>query len=305
MAQNEQQQQQEQQQQSTAVSTTSTREFIDFLQSQNVRAEVEKALPPSAIRVETFLRIAATTIVGDEKLLQAARTKVGRASLMNAILRCAQIGLPPDGYHAHLIPYYDSKNESFLVQVIYDYKGLVALARRAGLDVKAVLVYEKDKFEYIEDDGQGRTIVTHEYNPFSDRGKLIGVYSRVREKGKDPDYECMSVDEIIQIRNRSQAYVRSKSGPWVTDFSEMAKKTVLRRHRKRWNLEPALAAAIDSDDDVVNETEPSQTVKRPLFTPVEVVKNQQSDQGDGVDKQPEQEIQGKFWTETDQQQQQQ
>ena len=54
----------------------------------------------------------------------------------------------------------------------------------------------------------------------------------------------MTKADVDAIRKRSKA---SGSGPWVTDYSEMGKKTVLRRMSKRWPLAPELAGAIDDE----------------------------------------------------------
>jgi recombination protein RecT len=60
------------------------------------------------------------------------------------------------------------------------------------------------------------------------------------------DTEVMTLAEVEAIRKRSKA---SGSGPWVTDFEEMAKKTVIRRHSKRLTLSPEFHDALDKDGD--------------------------------------------------------
>ncbi len=57
----------------------------------------------------------------------------------------------------------------------------------------------------------------------------------------------MSKDEVEAIRKRSRS---GSSGPWVTDWNEMAKKTVFRRHSKWLPLSPDLRDAIEKDEDV-------------------------------------------------------
>lgn len=223
---------------STAV-TTKKRDIRDLLQSDNVKSQLAMVLPKH-LTADRMARVACTAILKTPKLAQCRPE-----SLLQALMVCSQAGLEPDGRNAHLIPYGDQ------VQVIFDYKGLVALAKRNGVDVKAEVVRANDDFEYLADDGSGKTILRHSFNAFADRGGIVGVYSRAIEDGKSPDYEIMSVDEVNSIRKRSRA---SDSGPWVTDYSEMAKKTAIRRHSKRWNLSLEVAEAINGDDDIPKNT---------------------------------------------------
>ena len=65
----------------------------------------------------------------------------------------------------------------------------------------------------------------------------------------------MSIEEIDAIRNRSKA---SNSGPWVTDYSEMAKKTVFKRASKWITLSPEIRDGLEKDEEdptaIVNQT---------------------------------------------------
>ena len=55
----------------------------------------------------------------------------------------------------------------------------------------------------------------------------------------------MSKDEVDSIRKRSKS---SGNGPWVTDYDEMAKKTVFRRLSKWLPQSPEMQKAFDIDD---------------------------------------------------------
>jgi recombination protein RecT len=77
---------------------------------------------------------------------------------------------------------------------------------------------------------------------------VVGVY--VVAKTADGDYltTAMSTDEINSIRDRSsawKAWVKDKRKcPWVTDWGEMAKKTVVKRAYKYWPKTERLEQAI-------------------------------------------------------------
>ena len=158
---------------------------------------------------------------------------------------CSSLGLEPDGRKVHLIPYGDK------CQLIVDYKGLVDLARRSGeiADIHADVVCERDAFEYSF--GTDSRLVHKP--PLSNRGKPIAAYSFVRLKDGSSSYEVMNVEEIEAIRERSKA---KDSGPWVTDWNEMAKKTVFRRHSKWLPVSAEFQEATERDFDVPIDIRP-------------------------------------------------
>ena len=84
-------------------------------------------------------------------------------------------------------------------------------------------------------------MITHH---FGNRGEIVGVYCTVKTSGGDYLTECMSIDEVYSIRNRSESYKRN-SGPWVTDAGEMIKKTVVKRANKYWPKVERLSNAIE------------------------------------------------------------
>lgn len=235
------------------------RDATAFLESPAVMEAVAKVIPKFLTK-ERLVRVAITTVMGSEKILAALQFPEGKASLLNSLMRCSQAGLEPDGQMAHLIP------RGKLITVVFDYKGLIHLADLNGIKVKASLVRRNDRFSYREDDGSGQTVVEHSFDPFNDRGEIIGVYSRAAEKGKAPDYEFMSIEEVENTRRRSPA---AENGPWVSDYSEMVRKTVVRRHSKRLNLDPRTRQAINGDDDVPSDI-PKAKIEtefaRPLFS---------------------------------------
>lgn len=65
-----------------------------------------------------------------------------------------------------------------------------------------------------------------------------------------PRIEVMTREQVDGIRARAKA---GKSGPWVTDYSEMARKTVLKKICKTLPLAVSVQSAI-AKDETVRET---------------------------------------------------
>lgn len=168
------------------------------------------------------------------------------ASLFLSSVRSFSLGLEPNGAlnEAYLVPYWNSKKGCNEAQFMPSYRGLQNLARRSGeiAEIYSKAVKENDTFEVEE--GTERRII-HKPNYMKDRGKSACYYAVYRTKDGNVDFEVMSIDEIDAIRNRSKA---ASSGPWVTDYDEMAKKTVMRRLLKRAPMSVELAAAVAIDN---------------------------------------------------------
>lgn len=180
--------------------------------------EIEKALP-SHMNPDRMARIALTTIRSNPKLLEASVP-----SLLGAVMQAAQLGLEPGLVgHCYLIPFRNNKSNQTDVQFIIGYKGMIDLARRSGQieNIYAHAVFENDSFEY--ELGLHPKLV---HKPATgDRGKMTHVYAVAHFKDGGYQFEVMDMQEIEKRRGRSKS---KNNGPWVTDFEEMAKKTVIR-----------------------------------------------------------------------------
>jgi recombination protein RecT len=229
------------------------RTVADLINSERCKTEIAKVLPKH-LTPERMTRVPLTATLRNPKLLDCSPE-----SLMNSLLICSQAGLEPDGRLAHLIPYWNSKKNGYECQVIFDYKGLVTLALRNGAEgVYADKVCENDLFEAGVEDG--RKILNHKPNWKKERGNPYCYYAVCKRNG-EVDFEVMSLDEVSSIRGRSRA---KDEGPWVTDFDEMGKKTVLRRLSKRWDLQAEIRDVINADDDTPQPFG-QLTVSRPMF----------------------------------------
>jgi len=156
-----------------------------------------------------------TTVQQNPKLLDCTQE-----SFLGAIMQCAQLGLQPDGLigSAYIIPY------GKVATLLIGYKGLVDLARRSGQisTIYAVPVHENDDFKYQLGTDPGISHIPAE----TDAGKFTHVYAVAKLKDGGLQFEVMTKEQVEKIRARSKA---KDSGPWQTDYEEMAKKTVLRR----------------------------------------------------------------------------
>ena len=235
------------------LSDLKPKEQIAYL-LKSKQSEIAKMLPKhlNAERLMKVAQIAATTT--------PALAKCDVASLVGAIGQCAQMGLEPNTVlgHAYLVPFNTKRkdgngNERWVnsVQVIIGYKGLIDLARRSGqiVSIAAHEVCTNDKFELVY--GLDEKLI---HTPsLGDRGEILGFYSVAKLKDGGHCFEFMSLKQIHEIRDASQGYqqavkYKKQDGhPWGAHFTEMGRKTVIRRLAKYLplSIEFQTAAALD------------------------------------------------------------
>ena len=158
-------------------------------------------------------------------------------------------------------------------QFMPGYRGLLKLAIQSGevQSITARPVYERDDFEV--EYGLDEKLVHRPYQPpvppprpqgpvktaaevtkrnedlaawrqaieDGGHGQMLAVYAVAVYKGGGKTFELMWRTDVDSIRLRSKS---ADSGPWVTDFDQMALKTVIRRLCKRLPLSPELATAL-------------------------------------------------------------
>lgn len=215
-------------------------EIRALLEKPEVQEQMAKVLP-SHLTPERMARVALTAMTKNPRLFECTRE-----TLMRCLMDCSAVGLEPNGRDAHLIPHRNNKAGVVECTLIFDWKGLVTLARRTGkVDIfRAETACENDDFSWA--DG----VVRHSIDFRQPRGKVFAVYSHVRFSTGVDDYEVMTRDEVEAIRKRSRS---GDNGPWVTDWNAMACKTVIRKHSKRLEISPELTDALEKDDDRLEE----------------------------------------------------
>lgn len=218
------------------------RTVLDKIGGPNFMAQLSVALP-KAMTPERLVRVVTTECRKTPALLNC-----NPESFLGAVLQCAQLGLEPGGAlgHCYLLPFGNGKAKDGRpnAQLIIGYRGMIDLARRSGqiVSICAYTVHEKDHFEWrlgLDPD------IQHVPSPEADRGKMTYVYAVAKLKGGGVQFEVMSRAEVEKVRKQSKA---GSSGPWVTHFDEMAKKTVIRRLFKYLPVSIEAARAVEFDE---------------------------------------------------------
>lgn len=237
---------------------------------QLIESDLKKMLPPS-LPSDKFVRTVQTAITLNPDLAEVDKNRV-----LNACMKAAADGLVLDGREAALIIYnVKQKDGSWkkAAQYIPMVAGVIKRVRNSGeiSRLNAFVVYENDVFHVTY--GLEMSL-KHEPN-FTDPGEPIGAYAVCLFKDGQTDFEFMSVKQIEAIRERSKS---KDSGPWKTDWSEMARKTVIRRLSKRLPVDSDIARVVqridgdydlkptgqvDTPDGVVLDNEPTGGPEKP------------------------------------------
>ena len=196
-----------------------------------------EAVLPKHLNADRMVKLVLLATTKTPKLLEC-----DPKTLLSAVMQAAQLGLEINSAlgSAYLVPFGNQ------VQLIPGYRGLIDLSRRSGniLFIEARVVYEGETFSVEQ--GTDPKIVHRPSLGEKKDDDLVAVYAVALVKDAPrPQFEVMSREQVNAIRGRSRA---AKDGPWVTDFAEMARKTVVKRLCKYLPLSPELAAAIELDN---------------------------------------------------------
>ena len=194
--------------------------------------EIARALPVH-MSVDRMIRVALTAVTMQPKLLECSK-----ASLALALMNASALGLEPDGYHGHLVPYKDK------CQFIPDYKGLIQLALKNGVFIDAHAVYEKDIFEYQYGLEQK---LTHVPSEEADRGKLRCAYAVATFSDGRKCFVVSNRSAVMKRRDASPAS-KSKASPWTQWEESMWVKTAVKMLSKFVPISPHLTIAVQMDN---------------------------------------------------------
>lgn len=226
-------------------------ETVEFL-LQKYKKDFEMSLPKH-LTTDRFLRLALS-----EFRKTPALKKCDPRSFLSSLMQSSALGLEPGGSlgHCYLIPYGSN------CQFILGYRGMIELARRSAqiVSIQAHEVYEND--EFIFEYGLEEKLI---HRPcLGERGKVKLFYALSKLVGGGYQIDMMTIADIDRIRSRSKS---NGTGPWETDYNEMAKKTVVRRLFKYLpiSIEYQKAAVSDEIDDLI-KTDSEKEVSKDLFS---------------------------------------
>jgi len=213
----------------------------EWVHSPSFLTEIGDCIPKSSgVTNKRFKRLLWTSIQKTPKLLKCT---------IESVASCAYdmsgLDLIPGSLYgeAHLIPFKDT------CTLILGYKGLMKLVIRS----KAVerfeshLVYSCDKFKCT----LGTDPVLEHEPEWNDPKRLpdniVGAYSVAILPDGERIFVYMTRKELDKIGNSAIAKSNGRPTPWKTNYEEMLKKTVSRRHCKNFPMPDELIGAINQD----------------------------------------------------------
>jgi len=239
----------------TAVASTRTLRSVSDLLTK-ARPQIE-SVATKAISAERLIKVALLAMSKNQLILDCSTE-----SLVLCLMQSAQVGLEPNGRDAALVPYFNKKTKRYEAQFQTMYRGQVKLIVRGSeyRHIEAVAVFEKDEFGY---ERGLEPALAHRPSLEGDAGPLTHVYMIARPS--DPNtppglhpFEVMTKAQVEHVRKKSK---NASRGPWVDDYPEMAKKTVINRGCKLLDLHEDAREQLDKADEIEFEYMPPEATK--------------------------------------------
>ncbi len=223
---------------------------------QKMESQFQLAMP-KGLEAQQLVRDALTCLRQTPKLAEC-----DQASVLGSLMTCAQLGLRPGVLgQAYLLPLWNGRNRRTEAQLIIGYQGLIELIYRSGvvnmIDARVIHANDEFTFEY----GMTEDVLIHRPPLTGNRGRPVAFYAVARTANGGVFFEPpMSVADMEEYRDK-YAMAKKKDGtvvgPWVTEFVEMAKKTMIRRLAKRLPKSPEVVRAMSHDGAVRQDYTPA------------------------------------------------
>lgn len=234
----------------TAVATKDT-----FSVALTNELESQKAALPADFNITRFVQNSIALLNGNDTLADFAK-KHGTAQIKQGLLRGAYLGLDALNSEMYLIPFGSQLN------FMPSYKGMTKLAQKYSTrpikTIYAKVVRKGDEFEEVIEHGEPS--INFKAVPFNS-GDIIGVFAVCQYQDGGMVYEVMSKADVEQCRKSSKA---KNSPAWNNFWSEMAKKTVLRRLAKSISIDMDARVADAFNAGLEIETDPIEQAKNEI-----------------------------------------
>lgn len=200
---------------------------------------------PAHVDAGRFTRLALTALRSVPRLAECSGE-----SILAGLMQAAHLGLEIDAVRgqAYLVPRWNNKTKRMEATFQLGYKGLIDLAGRGDITVRARDVRENDLFEH--EDGLDLKL-RHVPELKRDRGDAWAYFAVATFPNGAREALVMSRSEIERHRDRF-ASTKNKQGvivgPWVEHFDAMARKTVIRGLLNQMPLPVEVVEALSMED---------------------------------------------------------
>lgn len=228
----------------TAVAQRDPRQaLVARVRSDEFRQEIRLALPDN-VSVDRFSRATVTALLQSPELAEA-----DQSSLFLALVKCAQMGLVPDGRQA-AVTVFNTKTKINgrdvwvkKAQCLPMVGGLRDIAAEYGWTLRARAVFANDEFDYAEEP----PALTHRpARPGVDRGDLVAAYAIAVHRDGRRLQRVLPPEEIAKRRK-----VAKTQNVWEQWEPQMWEKTAAKDLFAELPLDPAdqrIRRVIDSSD---------------------------------------------------------
>lgn len=205
-------------------------ELVDTLirNDESALAQLRGALPEN-VTLTKFTAALQTALIDDAIRQQDASKQLvnaDRASLFQAVVKCAGDGLLPDGRQAALTVF--GGKVTYLPMIA----GVRHIAAEFGWTIRTHVVYANDRFEVIE--GTDQRVEHRPVPPGAERGEIVAAYAVAHHRdGRTSIVEVMHKVDIDKCRA-----VAKTQNVWAKWPAQMSEKTVGHRIAKKLPLDP-------------------------------------------------------------------
>lgn len=170
------------------------------------------------------------------KLLECTPT-----SIVSSLVAISLSGLDVASNEAYVVPYKNYKTGKTYAIPIISYRGDIKNMYRFKVDsntplIKNIYVSEVKEKDIFDVNGGSEVRIIHKPNYREERGEVFAYYAIAKLHTGGEIFSIMTKKEVEDYANK---YSKSKdwktkklTGPWSTEFDEMAKKTVIHKLKK-------------------------------------------------------------------------